>query len=175
MVLKQKFKKFFLNHNNKGFTLIELLVVIAIIGLLASIIAVSVNSTRAKARDARRKADLDEIYKALMLYYDDHGYLPITNTYGENGPGGWDYSSQDRNGNGQYFLEFLEPQYMPHVALDPVNDGTGDVFWTGGSGYSYAYYCYSAGWTYPNTFSLGVRLDNGTLWWHNRYSPIECQ
>lgn len=38
--------------HSKGFTLIELLVVISIIGLLASIVLASLNSTRAKAKDA---------------------------------------------------------------------------------------------------------------------------
>jgi len=60
------------NKNNLGFTLIELLVVISIIGLLASIILVSLNSSRAKARDARKLADLGTIQQALELYALDH-------------------------------------------------------------------------------------------------------
>ncbi len=55
-----------------GFTLIELLVVIAIIGLLSSIVLVAMNSTRIKARDVRRKADLAQVVKAMELYYNDH-------------------------------------------------------------------------------------------------------
>ena len=56
-----------------GFTLIELLVVIAIIGLLAAIVLVSLNSTRSKARDARRVSDLRQIVTALNMLADSQG------------------------------------------------------------------------------------------------------
>ena len=59
-----------MRKNKKGFTLIELLVVIAIIGLLASIVLVSLNSARAKARDSKAQGDLRQIAIAMELYYD---------------------------------------------------------------------------------------------------------
>jgi len=56
--------------DKKGFTLIELLVVIAIIGILSSIVLVSLNSAREKARDAKRKGDMQGINTAITLYSD---------------------------------------------------------------------------------------------------------
>ncbi len=62
---------------NKGFTLIELLVVISIIALLASVVLVSLNSTRQKARDAKRAADMNQMAKALELYFDTNKSYPV--------------------------------------------------------------------------------------------------
>lgn len=69
-----------LSRMKKGFTLVELLVVIAIIGLLSSVIFASLNSARAKGRDARRMADLKNIQTALNVYYDTHASFPINRT-----------------------------------------------------------------------------------------------
>lgn len=55
----------------RGFTLIELLVVISIIGILAAFIVASFSSAQQKARDSRRKADLDALKKALELAKND--------------------------------------------------------------------------------------------------------
>lgn len=61
---------------NKGFTLIELLVVVAIIGLLSSVVLISLNTARSKARDAKRIADVNMLGKALEIYYNDNASYP---------------------------------------------------------------------------------------------------
>lgn len=79
------------NSNNRnsasGFTLIELLVVIAIIGLLASIVMVSLNSAREKARQAKAKSELKQFQLAVEMYYDANGVYPCAGHYypGANG------------------------------------------------------------------------------------------
>ncbi len=61
---------------HKGFTLIELLVVIAIIGILATIVLISLSSARQKGRDAKRIADVKQLQLALELYYDASSTYP---------------------------------------------------------------------------------------------------
>ncbi len=68
----------FRNKKQSGFTLIELLVVIAIIGLLASVVLLSLNSARAKSRDAKRVSDVRQIASAMELYFNDNNAYPTT-------------------------------------------------------------------------------------------------
>ena len=71
----------FLKKKAKGFTLIELLVVIAIIGILSSIVLVSVNSARTKAKDASVKSNIEGARVAAEMWYDDTagGNMSYTN------------------------------------------------------------------------------------------------
>lgn len=80
----------------RGFTLIELLVVIVIIGILSSIILVSLSGSKAKARDGQRVSDLGQIQLALSLYYDRCGqYPPPDHQLGSFGSGGGGYFIDD--------------------------------------------------------------------------------
>lgn len=105
-----------------GFTLVELLVVIAIIGLLGSIVLVSLNSARTKARDARRKADLNQLSLALELYYDSH------NGYPDDTFNGWEQPCKTTTND---IGKIVTEGFIAVLPCDPINSGSG------GSGLGY--------------------------------------
>ncbi len=59
-----------------GFTLIELIVVVSIISYLGTIFLFQASAVRAKARDAKRAATINQLQTAIYLYYEDNGYFP---------------------------------------------------------------------------------------------------
>ncbi len=63
-------------NRKRGFTLIELLVTISILGVLAALIAGNFITSLKKGRDARRKTDLEQIQKAVEMYYEDKKAYP---------------------------------------------------------------------------------------------------
>jgi type II secretion system protein G len=95
--------------NNKGFTLIELLVVISIIGMLSSVVLASLNTARAKARDAERLAEIRQIQNALELYYNDNGHYPDVCGAASSGVyvAGWP--------------TLLSSSYIGSMPIDPIN------------------------------------------------------
>jgi len=64
--------------NRKAFTLIELLIVIIILGILAALISGNFFTSLKKGRDAKRKADFEQIQRALEMYYEDKKTYPVT-------------------------------------------------------------------------------------------------
>jgi prepilin-type N-terminal cleavage/methylation domain-containing protein len=114
----------------KGFTLIELLVAIAIIGLLSSVVLTSLSEARARARDARRKSDLDQIRTALIMYYDTHGdYMETGSGCGYSGNGiGW--FNHDYNTYLAMSECLVDEGLTPSEIIDPSGvryGGRGDV------------------------------------------------
>jgi prepilin-type N-terminal cleavage/methylation domain-containing protein len=69
------------NRNNLtgGFTLVELLIVVALVGLLSTLIFVSITNARLKSFDTRRLADMNNIQKGLTLYSADFESYPSGN------------------------------------------------------------------------------------------------
>ena len=104
----------------KGFTLIELLVVVAIIGILSSVVLSSLNTARAKARDARRKEDIAQIQAALVMYYNDHGSYPLPYPSGWGGvtTGGCGSGNGTTSGSTAY-ISGLTPKYIASLPQDP--------------------------------------------------------
>ncbi|MCD5396195.1 MAG: type II secretion system GspH family protein, partial [Candidatus Pacebacteria bacterium] len=60
-------------HKKRGFTLIELLVVITIIGILASIVVVSIRRGPEIAKNAAIKSNLAQVRTQAGIIYNDRG------------------------------------------------------------------------------------------------------
>lgn len=64
-------------RNKRGFTLIEILVATGILMVFASLVLVSVNAIRHRARSAEARRELAQIVTAWEAYYGDYGYFPV--------------------------------------------------------------------------------------------------
>jgi len=116
----------------KGFTLIELLVVIAIIGILSSVVLASLNSARVKSRDARRIADLNQISKAMELYYDANGQYPPDNCIYDTSKGclaSLPPTSGSDWAGGTVGVSNIVPNFISKLALDPLNTSSSNFFY----------------------------------------------
>ncbi len=124
-----------------GFTLIELLTVIAIIGILASIVLVSVSGAEAKGRDAKRISDIRTIQLALEEYYSDNGFYPT-------------------------LLSSLVPTYLPAMPGDPSYATIACTNGTQSSCYKYVAIGSSSnnctGSNVPESYHLGAVLEDST-------------
>lgn len=96
-----------------GFTLIELMVVISIISLLSSIVLKSLNSAKAKARDALRIRNIEEMHVAIELYLTQNGFPPDPN------PGSYVY---DWDTFGWPALATMLNPYIKSLPKDPCGE-----------------------------------------------------
>ena len=62
--------------SNSGFTIIELLIVIVVIGILATLVIVTYNGIQQKARDTKRKTDINAIQGQTEAYNTNAGKYP---------------------------------------------------------------------------------------------------
>lgn len=126
-------------RSSRAFTLIELLIVITIIGILAVALLPRITAGPAKARDAQRKADLQQLATAIALYADDNsGTFP----YGS-------CVSSLTNSSG---TAISLTSYMTSVPSDPVSTSSG----AGGCGTAGGYGYYRS----TNGFVLVARLES---------------
>ena len=110
-------------HNGGGFTLIELLVVISIIGVLATIVLVSLNSARLKARNVSRIQSIHALTTAFNLGIGNNVSFPSTGSQ-------WVcVTTSCYQGWGSYSANatvdaFLSP-YLPSKPSDPTGGSRG--------------------------------------------------
>lgn len=131
----------------RGFTLIELLVVIAIMGVLTVITVSQFQTARKKARDVARKGDLNAVTKALLMYFNDYGILPDSDTI--NNLWGGEFSDQGyiymkvmptENQNGQpeycYLVDADQKKFALLATLENTEDSEYDKYQAGYNGCS---------------------------------------
>lgn len=71
----------FFHNTRRGFTLIELLIVVLIIGILASLLLVSLSIAQEYARSAYCKNNLKQLSLTYLLYSDDNSEKLVLNGY----------------------------------------------------------------------------------------------
>lgn len=91
-----------------GFTLIEVLVATTIVAVLTAVGVTSFVSVNKRARDAKRKSDIEQIRSALEMFRADNGVYPL------NSVGFTSASSLDTGD-----VQGLVSSYMPSIPSDP--------------------------------------------------------
>lgn len=126
-----------LTRNRRGFTFIELMVAASILAVLTAVVAVSFRQANRSARDAKRKADLQEIRGAIENYRLETGSYPAS----VNEAAGYEISADGT------FVQNLPNQYISRNYADPLVNN--DTYY-----YRYRY------WNLPGcTYELSARME----------------
>ncbi len=110
------------DKKSKGFTLIELLVVIAVIGLISSIVLVSMKEVREKARIAKAQEMVRQLHEIILInYQESDGTSPSpSNTGIGTGCTYWGPGTVVGfvNNPGDYYANWMGP-WLSEVPKDP--------------------------------------------------------
>ncbi|MEN9921334.1 MAG: hypothetical protein RLZZ517_312 [Candidatus Parcubacteria bacterium] len=107
-----------------GFTLIELLVVIAIIGVLSSVVLVSLKSAREKAADSKTLQEIHQFQVAVQIFYSEYGRYPNPGSVGRyclSGNGNCIFAGSNSTGFyniGGELAQIIEPEQKKHNFTD---------------------------------------------------------
>lgn len=101
-----------MRRSGAGFTFIELLVSTAILAVLAAVVVVSFRVASRNARDAKRKADLQEIRGLIENYRLETGAYPASG-------GGYQTST-----DGTFLSELYLNDFATRSYQDPKEDAT---------------------------------------------------
>jgi prepilin-type N-terminal cleavage/methylation domain-containing protein len=133
--------------SSRAFTLVELLVVIVIVGLLSTIVLVSLSPINKQGRDAKRMQDFRQISTAMEAYdIMGDGYLETT--------------------AGSNTLDSI-PGYVNNVPRDPVDSGLHQYSWTEGNADYYCLYTkleeVENGWFCSSNYGLRAKVASSYL------------
>jgi type II secretion system protein G len=147
----------------RGFTLIELLVVVSIIGILASVVLASLNTARARGRDARRLSDIHQIENALELYFNSNNSYPLSNV--PLSAAGTLPNTSWRNSIYPASWTLLETDLSSYIAQLPHDPKESPSGWPGSGAagvYGYAYFGCGSGYFLVYQLEIASGPDPGT-------------
>lgn len=112
-------RKVKMRKSQLGFTLIELLVAATILGILTTIGMASYRIANQKARDGKRKADMEQVRAALEIYRTEEGVYPTQGTWTTMLAEIDDYLSA---------ATIADPKPLPHPQYTYTPAGTGRTY-----------------------------------------------